>query len=89
MLTFYDFFNDEDCLNTGFIIKAQNFIWMVIEIFFDIFEVKIRTLIIIQSVSSGLSSIFLIFAMICLLMDTVCNKKNKVEIKKSNYNNNN
>ena len=73
MLTFYDFFNDEDCLNTGFIIKAQNFIWMVIEIFFDIFEVKIRTLIIIQSVSSGLSSIFLIFAMICSLMDTVCN----------------
>ena len=74
MLTFYDFFNDDDCVNTGSFIMAQNIIWMIIEIFFDIYEVKIRTLIIIQSVSSGLSLIFILFSIFCLILDICYNK---------------
>ena len=69
MLSFFDFFDDEDCLNTSLFITLEKLIWMIIEVILDIFEIKKNNLFIIQLVASGLSFIFLVFIAIFFIID--------------------
>ena len=69
MLSFFDFFDDEDCLNTSLFITVEKVIWMIIEVIFDIKEIKDKTLFIIQISVSGLFFIISIFVLICFCID--------------------
>ena len=66
MLCFFDFFDDEDCLNTSLFITVEKLIWMIIEVIFDIFEIKNKNLFIIQLSVSGVFLIIGIFVVIFL-----------------------
>ena len=48
MLVYYDFFDDEDCLNTSVIITFERFVWTIIEVLIDIYETKLAILISLQ-----------------------------------------
>lgn len=54
MLTFYDFFDDLDCLNTSVVITFARYLWILIEVLIDILEIKTTILI---SLQIGFSSI--------------------------------
>ena len=48
MISHYDFFDDDDCLNTSVIITFERFVWTIFEVLIDIFEVKLAVLISFQ-----------------------------------------
>ena len=66
LLSFYDFLDDEDCLNTTIIIYFEKFLWMIIEIVIDLKEIKIKVLIIIQIIFS--LGFFIALILISILM---------------------
>ena len=67
MLTFFDFFDDEDCLNTSLFITLEKLIWMIIEFMLDALEIKKNNLFIIQLSVSGLF-LFVFFIIFYLFM---------------------
>lgn len=69
MLSFFDFFDDEDCLNTSLFITIEKLIWMIIEVLFDILEFENKSLFIFQLSVSGLFFVFAIFAFCFLIRD--------------------
>ena len=69
MICFFDFFDDEDCLNTSLFITVEKLIWMIIEVIFDIFEIKNKNLFIIQLSVSGVFFIIAIFVVIFFIRD--------------------
>ena len=69
MLSFFDFFDDEDCLNTSLFITVEKMIWMIIEVIFDIKEIKNKSLFIIQLSANGIFLIISIFALFCFYLD--------------------
>ena len=69
MLCFFDIFDDEDCLNTSLFITVEKLIWMIIEVIFDIFEIKNKNLFIIQLSVSGVFLIIGIFVVIFFIRD--------------------
>ena len=81
ILSFFDFIGDDDCLNTGVFITIEKLIWMIIETLFDIFEIEIKTLFIIQIVASGIFAVLLIFIFVFLVMDIlkICERKKREE----------
>jgi len=85
MLSFFDFFDDEDCLNTSLFITIEKLIWMIIEVIFDIAELKYKSLFIFQISVSGLFFIFSVFALIFFYLDIKPLCKN-YRIKKKNEN---
>ena len=103
ILSYFDFIDDKDCLNSSIFITVEKVIWMGVETLLEILEVKIKTLFIIQIVSSGIFTLLLIFIIIFLIMDArkICgrekaalrelkereNKRKKEEEKKNNSNN--
>ena len=48
MLSFYDFLDDEDCLNTSVIITFERFLWMIVEVIIDCAETNWTILVSIQ-----------------------------------------
>ena len=70
MLSYYDFFDDSDFLNTSVVITFERFLWMVIEVFLDNSKIKIKNLIILQL---AISSVFsLIFVMMIVNSIILC-----------------
>ena len=69
MLVYYDFFDDEDCLNTSVIITFERFVWTIFEVLIDIFEVKLAVLISIQIAVSFIINI-LSLVIFCKLIET-------------------
>ena len=57
MLSFYDFLDDEDCLNTSVIITFERFLWMIVEVIIDCAETNWTILV---SIQIGISIIILI-----------------------------
>ena len=65
MLSYYDFFDDSDCLNTAVVITFEKIFWMIIEVFFlDYLEIKTKILFIIQV---SFASFFFISSFIALI----------------------
>ena len=77
MLSFFDFFDDEDCLNTSLFITVEKLTWMIIVVIFDISETKNKTLFIIQISASGLFFIISIFVLVCFFLDIKQSIKSK------------
>lgn len=69
MLSFYDFLDDDDCLNTSVFIYFERFIWTIIETLFDVYEVNIKTLCIIQLIFAIIFFFLLIFFLFFFIMD--------------------
>lgn len=63
LLTLYDFFDDLDCLNTSIVITSARYLWIIIEVLIDVFEINTTILISLQIGFSFICSgaIFLIF----------------------------
>ena len=69
MLSFYDFLDDDDCLNTSVFIYFERFIWTIIETLFDVYELHIKTLCIIQLTFSIIFFFLLCFFMLFFILD--------------------
>jgi len=67
MLSVYDFFDDNDFLNTSVVFTFERFLWMIIEIFLDTSSNKIKNLIIIQLAFSSVLSIISIISVINII----------------------
>ena len=62
MLSFYDFLDDEDCLNTSVIITFERFLWMIVEVIIDCAETNWTILVSIQiGISLIISSLVILF----------------------------
>ena len=72
MLSYYDFFDDSDCLNTAVVITFEKFFWMIIEVVLDSTEISTKTLFIIQLVCSIIFLILTILIIINLIIDMIC-----------------
>ena len=71
ILSFFDFFDNSDIINTTLFITLEKFIWMIIEAVFEAVELKEKTLIIIQIVISSIPS-FIFIAMFIFRLIQVC-----------------
>ena len=60
LLSFYDFLDDKDCLNTSVVITFERFLWMIIEVIIDTAETYSTVLVSIQIGISFIASILLI-----------------------------
>ena len=65
ILSFYDFFDNTDIFNTTLFITFEKFLWMLFEAIFDAYIENNKTLIIIQSVISGIPSFIFFLSIIC------------------------
>ena len=65
LLTFFDIFDNSDLFNSTLAITIEKFLWMIIETLFYSFEVKTKTLIIIQAVISITTFLFTCVCLIC------------------------
>ena len=69
ILSFYDFFDNTDIFNTTLFITFEKFLWMLFEAIFDAYIENNKTLIIIQSVISGIPSFIFFLSIICYFCD--------------------
>ena len=64
LLTLYDFFDDLDCLNTSVVITSARYLWILIEVLIDVFEINTTILI---SLQIGFSSICFVAILLILI----------------------
>ena len=74
MLSYYDFFDDSDCLNTAVVITFEKYFWMIIEIILDASEISTKSLFIVQLVSSFIFFILSLITIIILFIDMICQR---------------
>ena len=70
LLTYYNFFDNTDLINTTLFITLEKFLWMIIEEIIDAFKPKVKALIIFQIVISGIPIILWIFMLVlsCIII---------------------
>ena len=69
MLSLYDFLDDEDCLNTSIFIYFERFLWTILEMLFDLYELYMKTLCIFQMIFSIIFFIVLGFSIFFMIRD--------------------
>ena len=70
LLTYYNFFDNTDLINTTLFITLEKFLWMIIEEIIDAFKPKVKALIIFQIIISGIPIILWIFMLVlsCIII---------------------
>ena len=74
LLSFFDFFDSSELFNATLFITLEKVLWMIIEAILDGLELKEKSLIIIQIVSSIIPSMFFIlyFCIYCCFCCIIC-----------------
>ena len=86
MLSFYDFLDDKDCLNTSLFLYFERFLWTILEMLFDLYELHIKTLCIIQLIFSIIFLFFLFFCCYFMTKD-IMQRMNEEQQKQMNKEN--
>ena len=83
LLSFYDFYDNSDIINTSLAITFEKLLWMIIEAIIDSFEIKTKDLVMVQIIASSLFFLIIIISCFFLCYDKEYKKNKSKEIQKN------